>query len=237
MGEAFLQVEAIEAGYSETQVLFGVSLTVGAGEALTLLGRNGMGKTTTLMAVMGTVARLRGDIRFRGESIWQAKPHAVARRGIALVPEGRRIFPNLSAHENLLAGARNASGAADPWTVDRIYALFPQLAERRRSMGSLLSGGEQQMLAIGRALMTNPDLLMLDEAAEGLSPVMQSRIWEVLRVLKEQGLAILVVDKDIRTLGALADRHFILEKGRTVWQSDSAALLAADGPTSRYLGV
>jgi branched-chain amino acid transport system ATP-binding protein len=227
-----LDVEALEAGYGDGRVLFGVDFTVGAGQVVTLLGRNGMGKTTTLTAVMGIVRAQAGSIRFDGAAIHHLPPYRIARLGLGLVPEGRQIFPNLTVHENLVATA-----APGQWGLDAVLDLFPGLRERLGGLGGLLSGGEQQMLAIGRALMTNPRLLLLDEATEGLAPRIRAEIWRVLARLKEGGQAILVVDKNIAPMLRLADRHYILEKGRTVWSGSSAELAQAVALQHRYLGV
>jgi branched-chain amino acid transport system ATP-binding protein len=227
-----LEVSGLEAGYGDGRVLFGVSFTVGAGEVVTLLGRNGMGKTTTLAAIMGIVRAQAGTIRLDGAPIHHLPPYRIARLGLGLVPEGRQVFPNLSVRENLVATA-----VAGRWTLDAVLDLFPGLHERLASLGGLLSGGEQQMLAIGRALMTNPRLLLLDEATEGLAPRIRAEIWRVLAQLKAGGQAILVVDKNIAPMLRLADRHIILEKGRTAWSGSSAELAAAVDLQHRYLGV
>ena len=232
-----LEVNGLEAGYGDGRVLFGVDLAVGAGEVVTLLGRNGMGKTTTLSTVIGIVRAEGGAIRFEGAPIRDLPPYRIARLGLGLVPEGRQIFPNLTVRENLVATARRGMEAKGRWTLDSVLDLFPALRERLGSLGALLSGGEQQMLAIGRALMTNPRLLLLDEATEGLAPRIRDEIWRVLARLKEGGQAILVVDKNIAPLLRLADRHYILEKGRTVWSGVSAELAAAPELLHRYLGV
>jgi branched-chain amino acid transport system ATP-binding protein len=232
-----LEVSGLEAGYGDGRVLFGVDLAVGAGEVVTLLGRNGMGKTTTLSAVMGILRAQGGAVRLDGAAIHALPAYRIARLGLALVPEGRQVFPNLTVRENLVATAKRRPGLAAPWTLAAVLELFPGLRERQDQFGALLSGGEQQMLAIGRALMTNPRLLLLDEAAEGLAPRMRAEIWQVLARLKAAGLAILVVDKNIAPLLRLADRHYILEKGRTVWCGGSTALAAAIGVQHRYLGV
>ena len=232
-----LEVSGIETFYGNSQVLFGMDLTVGAGEVVTLMGRNGMGKTTTVHSIMGIVPARAGEIRFRGRPIHRLPPYRVAQAGLGLVPEGRQVFPNLSVRENLVATAANRTGSAAAWTLDRVYALFPLLAERRDSMGTQLSGGEQQMLAIGRALMTNPRVLVLDEATEGLAPLIRREIWRCLAQLKAAGQAILVIDKNVDTLARIADRHYIIEKGRVVWSGDSAALRAAPELQQRYLGV
>jgi len=232
-----LTVRGLEAGYGASQVLFGVDLDIAAGEVATLMGRNGMGKTTTVRAIMGLTAPGAGSIRFAGREIAGAPSHAVARAGIGLVPEGRQIFPNLTVRENLLATAANRGGGAARWTLATVVALFPRLAERAGSMGNTLSGGEQQMLAIGRALMTNPKLLILDEATEGLAPLIRAEIWRVLAQLKGQGQAILVIDKDVGALNRIADRHTILEKGRVVWSGGAAALQSDPELAHRFLGV
>ena len=233
-----LTVAGLEAAYGESQVLFGIDLTIGAGEVATLLGRNGMGKTTTVRAIMGLLRPRGGTVAFAGAAIAGWPSYRIAQAGLGLVPEGRQIFPNLSVHENLVATARPAAaGGAAAWTIERVYALFPRLNERRRNMGNQLSGGEQQMLAIGRALMTNPRLLILDEATEGLAPVIRAEIWRCLAALKAEGQSILVIDKNVKALNRLADRHHVIEKGRIVW-TGSAAALAADGALQRrYLGV
>jgi len=228
-----LEVSGLEAGYGDGRVLFGVELAVGAGEVVTLLGRNGMGKTTILSAIMGIVRPQAGTVRLDGAPIEHLPPYRIARLGLGLVPEGRQIFPNLTVRENLVATA--AGGG--PWTFDAVLELFPALRERLGSLGGLLSGGEQQMLAIGRALMTNPRLLLLDEATEGLAPRIRAEIWRVLATLKAADQAILVVDKNIAPLLRLADRHYILERGRTVWSGTSADLAAAADLQHRYLGV
>src|SRR5665647_3552554 len=230
-----LDVAGIETCYGLSQVLFGVSLTIAAGEMVTLMGRNGMGKTTTVRSIMGLTPARAGRIKFGGEEIRGLPPYRIAKLGIGLVPEGRQIFPNLSVRENLLATAveRDDSG----WTLARVHDLFPRLSERADSMGNQLSGGEQQMLAIGRALMTNPRLLILDEATEGLAPLIRAEIWRCLARLKELGLAILVIDKNVGALMRVADRHFLIERGRVVWSGDSSALAAAPDLQHRYLGV
>jgi branched-chain amino acid transport system ATP-binding protein len=232
-----LELRNVEAGYGDSQVLFGVDLVVHEGEVATLLGRNGMGKTTTLRALFGLIPLRSGEIRFAGEALHGRATDAIARLGLALVPEGRQIFPNLTVRENLDAFAENRSGAARPWNTARVLALFPRLAERARAMGNQLSGGEQQMLAIGRALMTNPRLLILDEATEGLAPLVRDDIWRCLAELKSSGLSILVIDKYVDRLVRLADQHTILERGRVVWRGDSAALAADTSLWHRYLGV
>ena len=230
-----LAVSGLEASYGESQVLFGVEFDLAEGEVVTLLGRNGMGKTTTVSAIMGLVRRRSGRILLAGEEIHALAPHRIARLGVGLVPEGRQIFPNLSVRENLVATAAQRAGGG--WTLERVLALFPALRERLGNLGALLSGGEQQMLAIGRALMTNPRLLILDEATEGLAPVIRDEIWRVLTRLKAAGLSILIIDKNVEALAAFADRHYILEKGRVVWSGSSAALRQNPDLQHRYLGV
>jgi len=235
MAETVLEVTAIETCYGLSQVLFGLSLTIAPGEMVTLMGRNGMGKTTTVRSIMGLTPARAGAIKFLGNEIRGLPPYKIAQLGIGLVPEGRQIFPNLSVRENLLATAVARDGAG--WTLDRVHELFPRLAERENSMGNQLSGGEQQMLAIGRALMTNPRLLILDEATEGLAPLIRAEIWRVLARLKASGLAILVIDKNVDALTRVADRHFLIERGRVVWSGVSAELAAAPDVQHRYLGV
>ncbi len=230
-----LRVEHIVAGYGSSQVLSDVSLAVGRGEVLALLGRNGMGKTTTVAAIMGLVPCWGGKMSFEGQAITGLPPYRVAQRGLGLVPEGRQIFPTLSVEENLVATASRRR--APQWTLERIWTLFPRLMERRRNLGSQLSGGEQQMLAIGRALMTNPSLLVLDEATEGLAPVIRAEIWSVLAALKAKGQSILLIDKNLAAVLRLADRVAIIEKGRTVWAGNSCALAAAPEIRETYLHV
>ena len=233
----FLELTGVDTCYGRSQVLFGLSLAIAPGEMVTLMGRNGMGKTTTVRSIMGLTPAVAGSIRFAGEEIRQVPSYRVAQLGIGLVPEGRQVFPNLTARENLLATAANRSGAAAPWTIERIFALFPRLVARAGAMANLLSGGEQQMLAIGRALMTNPRLLILDEATEGLAPLIRAEIWRCLARLKAEGLAILVIDKNVEALTRLADRHYLIERGRVVWTGTSPELAAAPEVQHRYLGV
>jgi branched-chain amino acid transport system ATP-binding protein len=235
MAESVLALDGVETCYGLSQVLFGISLAIAPGEMVTLMGRNGMGKTTTVRSIMGLTPARAGAIRFMGEQIRGLASYQVAQRGIGLVPEGRQIFPNLSVRENLLATAVNRSG--EDWTLARVYGLFPRLAEREGSMGNQLSGGEQQMLAIGRALMTNPRLLILDEATEGLAPLIRAEIWRCLASLKASGLSILVIDKNVGALLSVADRHFLIERGRVVWKGSSQELAAASDIQHRYLGV
>ena len=232
-----LRVEGLEAAYGVSQVLFGLTLGVEAGQVVTLLGRNGMGKTTTVRALMGILPMRAGRVHFEGRALHGLPPHRVARAGLGLVPEGRQVFPNLTVRENLVATAANHRDAPEPWTVDRVFQLFPQLAARARGLGATLSGGEQQMLAVGRALMTNPRLLILDEATEGLAPLIRTEIWSCLGRLKAGGLSILLIDKHVRALTQLADHHYVLEKGRVVWSGTSAELRANDDVQHRYLGV
>jgi branched-chain amino acid transport system ATP-binding protein len=233
--DSVLAVDGIETCYGLSQVLFGLSLTIAPGEMVTLMGRNGMGKTTTVRSIMGLTPARAGSIRFLGGEIRGLPSYKIAQLGIGLVPEGRQIFPNLSVRENLVATAVARDGGG--WTLERVHELFPRLAERADSMGNQLSGGEQQMLAIGRALMTNPRLLILDEATEGLAPLIRAEIWRCLARLKESGLAILVIDKNVGALTRVADRHFLIERGRVVWSGLSADLAAAPEVQHRYLGV
>jgi branched-chain amino acid transport system ATP-binding protein len=232
-----LQVENLETAYGASQVLFGLSLEISQGEMATLLGRNGMGKTTTVRSILGLTRARGGTIRFRGRRIEREAPDRIARAGIALVPEGRQIFPNLSVREHLVAFAGNRSGRKDPWTPDKVLDLFENLRRRKEHMGNQLSGGEQQMLAIGRALVTNPYLLILDEATEGLAPLVREEIWNCLRRLRADGQTILVIDKYLERLVRLADRHTIIERGRVAWQGSSLELDADRDLWHRYLGV
>ena len=230
-------MEGWETAYGLSQVLFGVSLDIAAGEVVTLLGRNGMGKTTTVLSVMGVVRPKGGRVTLEGKPISGLPSYRVAQAGLGLVPEGRQVFPNLTVHENLVATAANRGGAGPAWTLDRGYGLFPGLLERQRHYGNQLSGGEQQMLAIARALMTNPRLLILDEATEGLAPLVRADIYRSIERLKAEGLSILVIDKDVRALTRIADRHYVLEKGRVVWSGSSAQLGENRDVQQRYLGV
>lgn len=232
-----LAVDLLGASYGDSQVLFAVTLEVRAGEAVALLGRNGMGKTTTLKCVMGIMRARSGSIKFEGRPITDLPSYEVAQAGLGLVPEGRQIFPNLSVWENLAVSEANRGARRDPWTAKKVFDLFPRLAERRANMGNQLSGGEQQMLAIGRALMTNPKLLILDEATEGLAPLIRAEIWRVLARLKSAGQSILLVDKHIEALTKLADRHYIIEKGRTVWNGSSTELSGNRELQRQFLGV
>ena len=235
--ENLLELTGIETSYGLSRVLFGISLAIAPGEMMSLMGRNGMGKTTTVRSIMGLTRASAGSIRFAGREIRELPAYRVAKLGIGLVPEGRQVFANLTARENLVATAANRGGAPDPWTLDKVLALFPRLAARAHSMANLLSGGEQQMLAIGRALMTNPRLLILDEATEGLAPLIRDEIWRCLNALRAAGQSILVIDKNVAALTRIADRHIIMERGRVVWTGSSADLAAAADVQHRYLGV
>ena len=232
-----LRVDNIETAYGASQVLFGIGMQIERGQVATLLGRNGMGKTTTVRSIMGLNRIKGGSIHFNGQRIDTLRVDQVARLGIALVPEGRQIFPNLTVEENLVAFAANRSQAQYPWTLERVYALFPRLRERRRNMGNQLSGGEQQMLAIGRALMTNPHLLILDEATEGLAPLVREEIWQCLAQLRAMGQTALVIDKYVERLIRLADTHTVIERGKVVWTGSSEALRAAPDIWHSYVGV
>jgi len=234
---ALLEVTGVHTSYGRSRILADIGLTIAGGQVATLLGRNGMGKTTMIRSVLGLTKSQAGSIRFRGHAIERLSADKIARMGIAVVPEGRRIFANLSVEENLVAFSANRNSTRQPWTLDGIYDLFPRLKERRRNMGNQLSGGEQQMVAIGRALMTNPYLLILDEATEGLAPLIREEIWTCLRTLRAEGQTILVVDKYVDRLVTVADRHTIIERGRVVWEGPSQAL--ADDRTlwERYIGV
>jgi branched-chain amino acid transport system ATP-binding protein len=232
-----LKVEGLETAYGLSQVLHGVSLDVAQGEIVTLLGRNGMGKTTTVLSIMGIVRPKGGSVRMDGAQLSGLPSYRVAKTGLGLVPEGRQVFPNLTVRENLVATAANRLGRASPWTLERVWRLFGNLQERQRHYGNQLSGGEQQMLAIARALMTNPRLLILDEATEGLAPLVRADIYRSIEQLKAEGLSILVIDKDVRALTRVADRHYVLEKGRVVWSGDSAQLRDNRDVQHRYLGV
>jgi branched-chain amino acid transport system ATP-binding protein len=232
-----LELDGIETAYGRSKVLFGVSLAIAAGEMVTLMGRNGMGKTTTVRSIMGLTPASSGSIRLDGREIRSLPSYRVAKLGVGLVPEGRQVFPTLSARENLIATAANRLGSPDPWTYDKVCTLFPRLAERINSPASLLSGGEQQMLAVGRALMTNPRLLILDEATEGLAPLIREEIWRCLAQLRAAGQSILVIDKNVQALTRLADRHYLIERGRVVWKGTSRELAAAPEVQHRYLGI
>ncbi len=232
-----LAVERIETFYGQSQALFGVSFEVQEGEVVTLLGRNGMGKSTTVRSIMGLTPIRAGSIAFNGTAVHRKPSYAIARLGIGLVPEGRQIFPNLTVYENMVATAANRLNSVSPYTLDRVLAIFPRLADRLSHYGSQLSGGEQQMLAVVRALMTNPKLLILDEATEGLAPLIRREIWQGLAQLKANGHAILIIDKNLDALMPIADRHCIMQKGRVVWQGRSDELAAAEEVKARYLGV
>jgi len=227
-----LQVTELETAYGRSQVLFKVSLSVKAGEVTTLLGRNGMGKTTTVRSIMGITPARAGSIEFENKAITDLPSYRIAQAGIGLVPEGRQVFPNLTVRENLVATQRGKN-----WTLEKVFSLFPQLRERISNYGNQLSGGEQQMLAIGRALMTNPRLLILDEATEGLAPRIRAEIYRSIEQLKSEGLSLLVIDKDLRALTRVADRHYVLEKGRVVWSGSSTELAANRDIQQKYLGV
>ena len=232
-----LELRDVETSYGLSRVLFGVSLAVAPGEMVSLMGRNGMGKTTTIRSIMGLTPAAAGAIRFAGADIRELPAYRVAKLGIGLVPEGRQLFPNLTTRENLVATASNRGGAAEPWTLERVWALFPRLAERAGSMANLLSGGEQQMLAIGRALMTNPRLLILDEATEGLAPLIRDEIWRCLEKLRAAGQSILLIDKNVGAITRIADRHYLIERGRIVWSGSSRELASSPDIAHRYLGV
>ena len=233
---ALLEVSGLTARYGTSQVLFGMSFAAARGECITLIGRNGMGKSTTVRSLLGMIRTHEGRVELDGHAIGGWPSYRIAQAGIGLVPEMRQIFPTLTVRENLVATAR-VKGGASPWTLERVYALFPRLKERERNLGTQLSGGEQQMLAIGRALMTNPRLLVLDEATEGLAPLVRTEIWRCLAELKREGLTLIVIDKNIAPLARLADRHYIVEKGRVAWQGDSQALLADPALLHQYVGV
>ena len=237
MAEPLLEVEGIETYYGLSQVLYGISLNIAPGEMVTLMGRNGMGKTTTVRSIMGLTPAVSGTVRFDRREIRALPAYRIAQLGIGLVPEGRQVFPNLTARENLIATAANRSSIADPWTLEKVCELFPRLAERLTSMANLLSGGEQQMLAIGRALMTNPRLLILDEATEGLAPLIRAEIWQCLTRLKNSSQSIFVIDKNVETLTRIADRHYLIERGRVVWTGTSKQLAAVPEIQHRYLGI
>ena len=232
-----LELRQVETYYGNIQALFGMSFRCEKGQVTTLLGRNGMGKTTTVSTIIGTIKSRSGDILFDGEAVQGKEAFEIAQRGIGLVPEGRQIFPNLSVRENLIATAANFSQSQNPWTLDNVLDFFPRLAERLDNQGNQLSGGEQQMLAIGRALMLNPRLLILDEATEGLAPLIRQEIWKRLEELKQSGLTILLIDKNIDEFSHLADQHNIVEKGKVVWQGSSDELTGNADLKSRYLGI
>ncbi|KRP94577.1 MULTISPECIES: ABC transporter ATP-binding protein [Bradyrhizobium] len=237
MADTLLEVDGIETCYGLSQVLFGLSLSIKPGEMVSLMGRNGMGKTTTIRSIMGLTPARAGTIRFAGAEVRQLPSYRIAKLGVGLVPEGRQIFPNLTVRENLVAAAADRFNSDNPWTLAAIYVMFPRLAERASNMGNQLSGGEQQMLAIGRALMTNPKLLILDEATEGLAPLIRQEIWNCLSLLKSRGQSILVVDKNVDHLARICDRHYIIERGKTVWSGTSDELMAAPDLQHKYLGI
>jgi branched-chain amino acid transport system ATP-binding protein len=232
-----LELADVETSYGLSRVLFGVSLSIAPGEVVSLMGRNGMGKTTTVRSIMGLTRPAAGSIQFCGREIRALPAYRIAKLGLGLVPEGRQVFPNLTARENLVATAANRSGLANPWTLDKVLAMFPQLSARAGAMANLLSGGEQQMLAIGRALMTNPQLIILDEATEGLAPLIREEIWRCLELLRRAGQSILVIDKNVDALTRIADRHYIIERGRVVWTGTSQALTDKPDIQHRYLGI
>lgn len=232
-----LVVDDLKAGYGGSQVLFGISLSVDRGQVITLLGRNGMGKSTLIKSICGLLAPSGGKILIDGHNRTGSPPFRIARAGVGLVPEGRQVFPTLTVRENLLATASMRNAGNKPWTLERVYALFPRLHERASQLAGKMSGGEQQMLAVGRALMTNPTLLILDEATEGLAPLIRQEIWNCLKLLREEGLALIVVDKNIKPLLPLADRHHIIEKGRIAWSGNSVELEASADVAARYLTV
>ena len=234
---ALLEVKDLQTAYGPSQILFGIDLQIPAGGFATLLGRNGMGKTTTVRSILGLTPAQSGTVYFLGERIDQLSPDRIARMGMAVVPEGRLIFPTLTVTENLKAFAANRNASSAPWTIERVFDLFPRLAERSRNMGNQLSGGEQQMLAIGRALMTNPHLLILDEATEGLAPLIREDIWNCLGALRAQGQSILIIDKYVQRLVQLADHHTLIERGKVVWRGDSNALSENPELWHRYIGV
>jgi len=233
-----LDVQNLHAAYGHAQALFGVSFQIHAGQVVTLLGRNGMGRSTTVKCLFGLLPVSQGEIHFDGQALHALPSYAIAKLGLGLVPEGRQVFPNLSVEENLRATARPPlDRSTEPWTLTRVYDFFPRLQERRQHMGGQLSGGEQQMLAIGRALMTNPRLLVLDEATEGLAPLIRAEIWQALTALKAQGLAQIVIDKNVAALLPFADQHYVLEKGKVVWTGSSDALRADSDIVRQYLVV
>ena len=232
-----LDIRDLHASYGLSEVLFGMNLAVKEGEVATLLGRNGMGKTTTVRAITGLLRPVKGEVLFKGARIDALPAHRITHMGVGLVPEGRHIFPNLTVRENILMAAIRRPDRKDPWSFERVLDFFPRLAERLTNGGNQLSGGEQQMLAIARALMTNPDLLILDEATEGLAPLIRKQIWERLDELKKTGLAMIVIDKELEALAPIAERHFIIEKGEVVWRGDSAELMADQAIQDTYLSV
>jgi branched-chain amino acid transport system ATP-binding protein len=232
-----LEVEGLETSYGRSQVLFGIDLSIGAGEVVGLMGRNGMGKTTTIRSIMGLTRAQRGKVRIDGVEVQRLPAFRIARAGLAIVPEGRQVFRHLTVREHLMMAKAKQSAAGDPWTVDKVYALFPHLADRQQHLGTQLSGGEQQMLAIGRALMTNPRLVLFDEATEGLAPLVRHEIWAAIGMLKARGCAILLVDKNLRDVAALSNHLVVIEKGRVVWTGAPAQLCGNPELQRRYLGV
>ena len=232
-----LEVEALETAYGRSQVLFGIELRVGAGEAVGLMGRNGMGKTTTLRSIMGLTRPARGQIRVEGVPLQRQPAFRVARAGIAIVPEGRQVFRQLTVREHLLMAESHTPKRGERWTTDRVYGLFPRLREREQHFGTQLSGGEQQMLAIGRALMTNPRLVLFDEATEGLAPLVRQEIWAAIRQLRREGMAMLIVDKNLREVASAAEGMVVIEKGRVAWRGTSDQLCIDTELQQRYLGV
>lgn len=232
-----LNITDIETFYGRSQVLFGVSMEISAGEVITVMGRNGMGKTTLVRSIMGLTPPKSGSIEFEGKELKGQPSYIAARSGIALVPEGRQIFPTLTVRENLVIAAANRSNLADRWTLEKVYELFPRLGQRFNQSGRTLSGGEQQMLAIGRALMTNGKLLILDDATEGLAPLICEEIWRCLQQIKESGQAILIIDRNVEKLVSIADRHYIMEKGRFVWSGSSDECIAQPDLLNSYLGI
>ncbi len=237
MSDKLLDLNGLDNGYGASQVLFGMALHVRRGQCVSLLGRNGMGKSTTIKSIMGLLPTWKGEVLWKGQPIHRQPPHRIAKAGIGLTPEGRQIFPNLSVRENLIATAIPRPEKSNPWTLQAVYKLFPRLQERASNFGNQLSGGEQQMLAIGRALMTNPELLILDEATEGLSPLVRQEIWTALALLRTQGMAILVIDKNIRPILALSDYHYIIEKGQVAWSGTSDSLESDPELRTRYLSA
>lgn len=237
MSKQLLDIDGLDNGYGASQVLFGVGLSVQRGQCVSLLGRNGMGKSTTIKSIMGLLPLWKGRVLWKGQPIQSHPPHRIAKAGIGLTPEGRQIFPNLNVHENLIATAIPRPEKSSPWTLQSVYRLFPRLQERANNFGNQLSGGEQQMLAIGRALMTNPDLLILDEATEGLSPLVRQEIWAALTQLRTDGMSILVVDKNIQPILRLCDYHYVVEKGQVVWSGTGAELGADSILRNRYLSA
>ena len=234
---SLLKVQNVQSAYQDSQVLFGIEFTLNAGESMGLLGRNGMGKTTLIRTILGLKSVQAGHVSFDGQDITNQTADKIARLGIAVVPEGRQVFPNLSVEEHLTAFASNRHQRKALWTPARVYDLFPRLAERKSNLGSQLSGGEQQMLAIGRALVTNPRLIILDEATEGLAPLIREVIWNCLRLLRNEGQTLIVVDKYVNRLVEIASHHLILERGQVAWTGNSDALRDDRQLWTRYLGV